>query len=73
MRAIGLRTWVVNIFKPMFGDYSREGRLISFFMRLVQIIFRTVLALLWIVIVLILLVLWLVLPLLVVYQILRQL
>lgn len=34
--------WLQNIFVPMFGQYDFTGKAISFFMRLVQVIFRTI-------------------------------
>lgn len=72
LRAIGLKVWLANLFKPMFGDYSWQGWLISFFMRLVQIVFRTILMAIWLGIVLVLFLLWLALPPLVIYMIVRQ-
>ena len=53
-----LRIWTKNLFVPMYGQYDRTGRLVSIFMRLVVIFFRSlalgfeviadvVLALLW--------------------------
>lgn len=69
---LGLRIWVKNLFTPMFGQYDIEGRLISFFMRLVQIIFRTIAlvvgSLLW----LLPIGLWIISPLIVVYQIVNN-
>lgn len=34
--------WLKNIFVPMFGQYDWQGRLISFFMRLVNVIGREI-------------------------------
>ncbi|MBU4331902.1 hypothetical protein KKD19_00545 [Patescibacteria group bacterium] len=72
LRAVGLKVWLANLFRPMFGDYSWEGRLISFFVRLLQIIARTILMILWLCVVLTLFLLWLVLPPFVIYMIIRQ-
>lgn len=66
---LGLTIWTANIFTPMFGQYDLEGRLISFFMRLVQIIIRGVTLLLWAALMLGLFLGWLLLPLLITYQI----
>lgn len=33
--------WLQNIFVPMYGQYDLSGKLISFFMRLVQVVVRT--------------------------------
>jgi hypothetical protein len=38
----GLRIWIKNIFHPMFSQHDWQGKIISFFMRIFQIIFRTV-------------------------------
>lgn len=59
--------WLANIFVPMYGQYDFEGRLISFFMRLVQILVRLVALFIWILICLILFCVWLLLPIMVFY------
>jgi hypothetical protein len=61
--------WLANLFVPMFGQFDFQGRIISFFMRLVQIIARTFALLLWLVLCLILFVCWLLLPALIFYGI----
>jgi len=66
---LALGIWIRNIFTPMYGQYDWQGRIISFFMRLVQIIFRIIVFLIWSAIIFLLLILWLALPVLVVYQI----
>ena len=66
-RRLGVGVWVKNIFVPMFGQYDIEGRLISFFVRLIQIIIRTVATVLWATIVLLIFGLWVLLPLIAVY------
>lgn len=66
---LGISIWLKNLFTPMFGQYDIEGRLISFFARLIQIIFRVFLLIIWVVIMLILFLIWLVLPIFIVYQI----
>jgi len=35
-----LKILVQNLVKPMYGDYSREGRVISFFMRIIHLSWR---------------------------------
>jgi hypothetical protein len=37
---LGFSIWLKNIFIPMYGQRDLTGRLVSFFIRLVQIIFR---------------------------------
>lgn len=39
-RRSALLVWIENWFNPMFGQYDFQGRLISFFLRTFQIIFR---------------------------------
>src|SRR3989339_998407 len=60
MLAPGL--WLKNIMVPMFGQWDWQGRIMSFFMRLVNVIIRTILLFLWIILVFILFILWLAVP-----------
>jgi hypothetical protein len=39
---LGLRIWLANMLRPMFGQYDLTGKIISFFMRIFQIVFRTI-------------------------------
>jgi hypothetical protein len=39
--------WIKNVFVPMYGQYDWEGRIISFFMRVFQIIVRSVAMVIW--------------------------
>lgn len=39
-RSLAIGVWMKNILVPMYGQYSIQGRIISVFMRLVQIFFR---------------------------------
>jgi hypothetical protein len=68
-RQLGLKIWVANLFRPMFGQYDFAGRVISFFIRLVQIIARSIMMVVWIVLMLILFLIWLALPPFIIYQI----
>ena len=70
---LGVTVWVKNLFKPMFGQYDWQGRLISFFMRLIQIIIRFIILLFWIIFSVIVFFIWLILPLFIVAQILLNL
>ena len=65
---LGVHIWVRNIFTPMFGQYDWEGRIISFFMRFVQIIIRSIVLVIWTVLVSIFVVIWLMLPIIIVYE-----
>ncbi len=49
-----------NLLKPMYGDYSRSGRIISLFMRLIVFGYNLVGFAIWTVLLLTLLLLWLV-------------
>ena len=72
-KAWALLIWVKNIFKPMYAVTDWQGKLISFFMRVIQIIVRSVIMLFWVFVAIGLLFVWLVLPTLVIYQIIFQL
>lgn len=69
---VGVYVWIRNIFVPMYGERSKSGRIISFFMRLVQIIFRLGFMALYTMMVLAMIVVYLALPVLVVYQLYLQ-
>ena len=66
---LGVMIWIKNISTPMFGQYDIEGRLISFFVRLVQIIARLILLLVWTIIMFLFFLAWLLLPIFVSLQI----
>lgn len=63
--------WLKNLLVPMYGQYDWEGRIISFFMRLVQVIGRSLALFGWLLAVLAAVIAWLLLPLFVVFQIAR--
>ncbi|MDD2681014.1 MAG: hypothetical protein PHE20_02810 [Patescibacteria group bacterium] len=62
-RALGLFVWTRNLFVPMYGQHDFAGRLMSFFVRLVQILFRGLAMLFWVIVGLVLILSWLALPL----------
>jgi len=72
-KSLALFVWIKNIFKPMYGQADWQGMLISFFIRIIQIIFRSIVMLAALLIALVLLVLWLIFPPFVIYQIIFQL
>ena len=39
---LGVSIWVKNLFVPMYGSYDIVGRIVSFFMRLVMIVLRSI-------------------------------
>jgi hypothetical protein len=70
---LGLKIWIVNIFKPMFGQYDIPGKIISFFMRIFQIIVRTLILIFWSVLMLGLILVWICLPFIVILGIVMNL
>jgi hypothetical protein len=61
--------WLENIFVPMFGQYDWQGRIVSFFMRLVNVIFRFFALLVWVIVVIGIFFVYLLLPVVIVYLI----
>lgn len=72
-KALALYVWVKNIFRPMYAQYDWQGMLISFFMRLAQIIFRSVIMLFWLIVCLAVVIFWILFPVFVIYEIIFQL
>lgn len=68
-KSLGVGVWLANLFKPMFGQNNWQGIIISFVVRLVQIIIRTIALLIWSVLMILAFLIWLALPLIIVYQI----
>src|SRR3989338_7890262 len=50
--------WLKNIFVPMFGQSDWQGRLVSFFMRFVNVIGRSIALMFWFVATIVLFLLW---------------
>jgi len=61
-RSFGVRIWLKNLFKPMFGQHDFPSRIISFFMRLVMIFYYSLVLLLLTVLMIALFLLWLAAP-----------
>ena len=59
---LGVWLWIRNIFVPMFGQHDAAGRIISFVMRIFQIIGRSLMLCLISIFEIILLLFWIVLP-----------
>ena len=72
VRNIGFVIWLKSMSKPMFGDYSKEGRIISFFMRIIVLIYKVINLLVRTVVFLAIFLLWVLLPALFIYYILYQ-
>lgn len=71
-KSLGFSVWLANIFVPMYGQADAAGRIISFFIRLVQIIARGLALLLWLALVIAGAILWLALPLLLIVALFFQ-
>ena len=71
-KALALFVWIKNIFRPMYAQYDWQGMLISFFMRLVQIIFRSLIMLFWLAVCSAVIIFWILFPALVIYEIIFQ-
>jgi hypothetical protein len=61
-QSLGFSIWMKNLFVPMYGQYDIAGRIISFIIRFLQIIFRGLVLLIWLGILIIGAMLWLALP-----------
>ncbi len=68
-KSLGISIWMNNLFTPMYGQYDWQGRIISFFVRLFQLIFRLIGFGVFFILILVLPILWLAFPVLVIYQI----
>ncbi len=68
-QALALTIMFKNLFKPMFGQYDRQGRIISFFMRLIILLVRLVVFLLLFILYFLMIAFWLILPVAVVWGI----
>lgn len=71
-KALGFTIWAKNILVPMYGQYDWAGRIISFFIRLIQIIFRGLALVFWLALVLLGLIAWLFTPIFLVIAIFFQ-
>ena len=71
-KSLALFVWMKNIFRPMYAQYDWAGILISFFVRLFQIIVRGIFMIFWLALVVLALGLWLILPVLAIYEIIFQ-
>ena len=72
-KALALKIMFANYFKPMFGEYSRTGRMISFFMRTILLFWRLLLFLVSFFGLLSLFLIWIILPILAVWRIIIEL
>ncbi len=61
-RSLAISVWVKNIFVPMFGQRDWQSRIISFFIRIANIIIRSLLLILWMVIMIALILVYILIP-----------
>lgn len=64
--------WFKNIFVPMFGQTDWQGRLMSVFMRMVNVISRSIGLFIWFFAMVILFFVWLFLPAIVIYMLITS-
>lgn len=69
-KSLALRVWLVNLFVPMYGQYDWQGRIISVFMRIAQIIYRIIALVLWSVFTAFIFLVYIILPFFILVQIL---
>ncbi len=62
-------TTLKNLGRPLFQDYSREGRLIGFFFRIGRVVVGVVIQIVLSVIFLAILLAWLILPIIIIYRV----
>lgn len=65
---LSLKILFSHLFEPMYGDYSREGRIISFFMRVIHLSFRLFRFFLIIIFSFVLIIVYLFLPIFIIYR-----
>jgi len=73
LKGLNLLVWLKNIFVPMYGQRDLTGILVSIFMRIVQIILRSIGFACLLLLGLFVILLWLVAPLIILWQIIFQL
>ncbi|MFH0853094.1 MAG: hypothetical protein V1853_01700 [bacterium] len=69
---LSLKIWLKNMFTPMYGDYTKSGKAISFFLRIIVLFYRTVALIIWVAVFSVFVILWALLPPIVAYAIVRQ-
>lgn len=69
--SLGVGIWIKNLFKPMFGVRDWQGRIISFIVRIIQIIFRSIFLLIYVIFSIFLFFLWILLPIFIILQIIN--
>lgn len=60
--------WIRHLFVPMFGQHDWQGRIVSFFLRLMNSIVRSIALCIWLLVVCIIYIAWFIVPIGVVYM-----
>ena len=68
-KSLALLVWIKNIHRPMYQQHSWEGIIVSFVVRIIQIIIRSIIMLFWLIICLCILCFWIFLPIFTIYKI----
>ncbi|MCX6781465.1 MAG: hypothetical protein NT003_05140 [Candidatus Magasanikbacteria bacterium] len=71
-RDVGLGVWVKNIFVPMYGQYDAWGRVVSFIVRVANIVARFFWVLIWAIICFAVIVIWFSAPPVIFYELLTS-
>lgn len=69
---LGLSVWIKNIFVPMYGQNDFSGKIISFFIRFFQIIFRSFILLFWLIVAIIAVIFWIGIPVFIIFALIFQ-
>lgn len=72
-KTLAVTVWIKNIFRPMFGQQDITGRFISVFIRLLQIVVRTIALVIWVLFLTLRIIVWVGVPIIIVTQIIYQL
>ncbi|HYE59705.1 MAG TPA: hypothetical protein VEA18_00780 [Candidatus Kapabacteria bacterium] len=59
--------WLQNLFVPMFGQHDWQGRIVSFFVRFMNVIARSIALIIWFCIVVLVCLVWIAFPIMVVF------
>jgi len=71
-KSLAFLVWLKNIHRPMYGQHDWQGRIISFLIRLVQIIGRGLIMIFWLIFALAVFLFWIIFPFFVLYEIYTQ-
>ncbi len=71
-RRLALRIWLKNIFVPMYGFYDILSRFISFFIRIIMLVYKTAAFFLWLAFYFTLFLIYILLPIFVIYMLVQS-